>query len=139
MSNLSAALAAALQNDNTIGPLISGVISGRNFELQDSLLGTAPYACISVVDLIISEQPYFGTRTNGNKITSGQIEVRCISKDSETNAKTLAELVKTCIWSIRTVPYNGSNLPLRTSNIMHHSDADDELTTFVEILTIDYV
>lgn len=139
MSNLSAALAAALQNDNTIGPLISGTISGRNFELQDSLLATSPYACIAVVDLIMSEQPYFGTRTNGNKITSGQIEVRCISKSSEANAQALAELVKAFIWSIRTVPYNGSNLPLRTSNIMHHSDVDDELTTFVEILTVDYV
>ena len=37
MSNLSTALATALQNDDTIGNLVSGTISGRNFDLQDSL------------------------------------------------------------------------------------------------------
>ena len=139
MSNLSSALATALQNDNTIGNLISGTISGRNFDLQDSLLATSPYACISVFDLLISEQPYFGTRTHGNKITSGQIEVRCISKASEANGKTLAELVKTYLWTHRTVPYNGLNLVLGVSNIMHHSDTNDDLTTWEEILTVNYV
>ena len=139
MSNLSSALAAALQNDDTICALISGVIPGRNFQLQDSLLATSPYACISVIDLLISEQPYFGTRTHGSKITSGQIDVRCISKASETNAKALAELVKTYLWTHRTVPYNGLNLVLGVSNIMHHSDTNDDLTTWEEILTVDYV
>lgn len=139
MSNLSTALATALQNDDTIGGLISGTISDRNFTLQDSLLETSPYACISVIDLIMSEQPYFGTRTNGNKITSGQIEVRCISKTSGSDAKALAELVKTYLWSHRTVPYNGSNLTLGVSNIMHHSDTNEDLTTWEEILTVDYV
>ena len=139
MSNLSTALAAALQNNDTIGNLISGTISGRNFDLQDDLLATSPYACISVIDLLISEQPYFGTRTHGNKITSGQIEVRCISKASEANAKALAELVKTYMWSHRTVPYNGLNLSLGISNIMHHSGTNEDLTTWEEILTVDYV
>jgi hypothetical protein len=139
MSNLSAALAAALQNDDAIGSLISGVISGRNFDLQDGLLATSPYACISVIDLIMSEQPYFGTRTHGNKIVSGQIEVRCISKVSEANGKSLAELVKTYLWSHRTVPYNGQNLPLGVSNIMHHSGTNEDLTTWEEILTVNYV
>ena len=139
MSNLSSALATALQNDNTIGNLISGTISGRNFDMQDDLLATSPYACISVIDLLISEQPYFGTRTHGNKITSGQIEVRCISKVSEANAKSLAELVKTYLWSHRTVPYDGLNLPLGISNIMHHSGTNDDLTIWEEILTVDYV
>lgn len=139
MSNLSTALATALQNDDTIGGLISGTISGRNFALQDEKLATSPYACISIIDLIMSEQPYFGTRTHGNKITSGQIEVRCISKASEYNAQSLAELVKTYLWSHRTVPHNGSNLTLGISNIMHHSDTNDDLTTWEEILTVDYV
>jgi len=139
MSNLSTALAAALQNDDTIGNLISGTISGRNFTLQDSLLETSPYACISVIDLLISEQPYFGTRTHGNKIASGQIEVRCISKASEANATSLAELVKTYLWTHRTVPYDGLNLVLGISNIMHHSGTNEELTTWEEILTVDYV
>ena len=139
MSNLSAALASALQNDDTIGGLISGTISDRNFTPQDEKLATSPYACISVVDLIISEQPYFGTRTHGNKITSGQIEVRCISTASGANAKALAELVKTYLWSHRTVPYDGLNLPLGVSNIMHHSDTNEDLTTWEEILTVDYV
>jgi len=139
MSNLSTALAAALQNDDVIGNLISGTISGRNFKLQDEKLATLPYACISVIDLLISEQPYFGTRTNGNKITSGQIEVRCISKASEANAKSLAELIKTYLWTHRTVPYDGANLPLPISNIMHHSGTNDDLTTWEEILTLEYV
>lgn len=139
MSNLSSALATALQNDDTIGSLIAGTISGRNFKLQDEKLATSPYACISVIDLIMSEQPYFGTRTHGNKIVSGQIEVRCISKASESDAKTLAELVKTYLWTHRTVPYNGLNLSLGVSNIMHHSDTNDDLTTWEEILTVDYV
>jgi hypothetical protein len=139
MSNLSTALSAALQNDDTIGILISGVISGRNFTLQDSLLETSPYTCVSVIDLLISEQPYFGTRTHGNKITSGQIEVRCISKASEANAKYLAELVKTYLWAHRTVPYDGLSLSLGVSNIMHHSNTNEDLTTWEEILTVDYV
>lgn len=139
MSNLSAALAAALQNDDTIGNLISGVIPVRNFTLQDSLLETSPYACISVIDLLISEQPYFGTRTHGNKIVSGQIEVRCISKASEANAKSLAELVKTHLWTHRTVPYNSLNLSLGVSNVMHHSGTNEELTTWEEILTVNHV
>lgn len=139
MSNLSTALAAALQNDDTIGNLISGTISGRNFDLQDDLLATSPHACISVIDLVISEQPYFGTRTHGNKITSGQIEVRCISKASEVNAKSMAELVKTYLWSHRTVPYDGLNLPLGISNIMHHSFQNDDLTIWEEILTVDHI
>ena len=139
MSNLSAALAAALQNDDTIGNLISGVIPGRNFTLQDSLLEASPYTCISVIDLLISEQPYFGTRTHGNKIVSGQIEVRCISKASEANAKSLAELVKTYLWTHRTVPYNGLNLSLGVSNIMHHSGTDEDLTIWEEILTVNHV
>ena len=139
MSNLSSALAAALQNDDTIGNLVSGTISGRNFKLQDEKLATSPYAFISVIDLLISEQPYFGTRTHGNKITSGQIEVRCITKSSEANAKSLAELVKTYLWTHRTVPYNGLNLVLGVSNIMHHPGTNDDLTTWEEILTVDYV
>lgn len=139
MSNLSAALAAALQNDDTIGNLISGVIPGRNFTLQDSLLEASPYTCISVIDLLISEQPYFGTRTHGNKIVSGQIEVRCISKASEANAKSLAELVKTYLWTHRTVPYNGLNLSFGVSNVMHHSGTNEELTTWEEILTVNHV
>lgn len=137
MSSLTSALAAALQNDSTISPLITGVIPGRNFDLQDAMLASSPYACIGLRDLLIVDTPYFGTRTNGNKLTSGQFEVRCIAKN-EAAAKDLAEAVKTFLWSTRTVSWNGSTITLGISSIRQDSDANDELTTFLEILTCDY-
>lgn len=139
MSNLSAALATALQNDATIGPLVSGVISGRNFNLQDALLAASPYACVAVIDLPRTEQPYIGTRLHGERISFGQIEVRCISHASEDNAKALAEAVKTFIWSTRTVLFNGLNLPLKVSNILQNPDTNEDLTMWLEILTIDFI
>lgn len=137
MSSLSSALAAALQNSDTIGPLITGVISGRNFELQDAKLAVSPYACIAIRDLISIDTPYFGTRTTGDKMTSGQIEIRCIAK-TEIAAKDLAEAVKAFLWGNRTVAWNGSNLPIGLNSIRQDPDANEELTTFLEILTCDY-
>ena len=137
MSSLTSALAAALQNDSTISALITGVIPGRNYDLQDSLLASSPYACIGLRDLLIVDVPYFGTRTNGNKLTSGQFEVRCIAK-TEAAAKDLAEAVKAFLWGNRTVAWNGSTITIGISSIRQDSDANDELTTFLEILTCDY-
>lgn len=138
MSNLSAALAAALQNDSGISVLISGVIPGRNFSLQDSLLDTSPYACIAVVDLPKHESPYIGTTTSAETISMGQIEVRCISKASETNVKALAELVKTYLWTHATVPFNGADLSLGAVEIFQVPDTGDETTSWHEILTVTY-
>jgi hypothetical protein len=137
MSALSSALAAYLQNHDTIGPLVSGVISGRNFDLQDSLLATSPYTCISIVDLTSIERPYFNTRNSGDVQFSGQIEVSCISKASETICKDLADVVRALLWATRTVPSNGTNLPMRISSIRKDPDSDYELQIWKEILTID--
>ena len=138
MSNLSAALAAALQNDSTISALINGVISGRNFDLQDDLLATDPNACIAVCDLISHEAPYINTPGSGDVITGGQIEIRCISKVSETAAKTLASAVKTLLWTTRTLPWNGANLPFGIVGLIQNPLISDDLTTWEEVLTVDY-
>ncbi|MFA5376572.1 MAG: hypothetical protein WC455_12570 [Dehalococcoidia bacterium] len=135
MSSLSSALAAYLQNSDVIGPLVSGVISGRNFDLQDELLATSPYTCISVIDLISRETPYFG----GDVQSNGQIEVSCISKASEAICKDLADLVRALLWATRTVPSNGANLPTRIASIQQDPDSDDELQIWKEILTIDII
>lgn len=135
MSALSSALAAYLQNHDTIGPLVSGVISGRNFDLQDTALATSPYTCISVIDLISYETPYFG----GDVQSRGQIEVSCISKASEVICKDLADLVRALLWATRTVPSNGSNLPIRIASIQQDPDSDDELQIWKETLTIDII
>jgi len=135
MSALSSALAAYLQNHDTIGPLVSGVISGRNFELQDQKLLENPYTCISVVDLISYETPYFG----GDVQARGEIEVSCISKASEAICKDLADSVRALLWATRTVPSNGANLPLRISSIRQDPDSDYELQIWKEILTVDII
>lgn len=147
MSNLSAALAAALQNDNNIGPLISGTISGRNFELQDELLATSPYACIAVTDLPTIQRPYVGTSQSGNTRIAGQVEVRIISKSSETDAKNIADWLvgdnrnrvgNGILWRTTSLPYDGSNIAFGMTNCMQQPDVDETLTTWLEILTIDY-
>ena len=138
MSNLSAALAASLQNDSTISALISGVIAGRNFDLQDNLLATDPTACIVVADLISHEAPYINTPGSGDVISDGQIEIRCISKSSETAAKDLAAAVKTLLWASRTLPWNGSTIAFPITGLMQNSLISEDLTIWEEILTVDY-
>ena len=136
MSNLSSALVAALQNDNTIGPLISGTISGRNFDLQDSLLATSPYACISVIDLPTSETPYLGA-TNGK--VHGQIEVRVIGKTSESETKAIMEAIKTKLRPIAELPWNSVYIAFGITGWNQVPDISEDLSTWVEILTIDYI
>jgi len=136
MSSLSAALAAALQNDSGISVLISGVISGRNFTLQDSLLTTSPYACISVCDLPVTRKPYLGA---SDMERFGQIEVRCISKSSEQNCKDLVDAVITYLSTAVSLPWQGATIPFNLTNIYQFSDTSDDLKTWLEILTIDYI
>jgi hypothetical protein len=124
MSTISATLATALQNSDIIGPLITGVISGRNFDLQDTMLSTRPYACIAVIDLPISRTSYL--QSPGGKV-AGQIEVRVISKASEVAAKTLAGYVNTLIFTT-----------LNAIKIYQVPDTDETMQTWHEILTVDY-
>jgi hypothetical protein len=124
MSAISVSLANALQNSDIIGPLVSGVISGRNFTLQDSLLATSPYACIAVIDLPQVRQSYMNDP--GGRV-EGQVEVRIISKVSEASAKDLASLAETVVWST-----------IGATKIYQVPDIDDTLTVWHEILTVDY-
>lgn len=135
MSNLSAALAAALQNYSTIADDITGVITGRNFSLQDTMLSTTPYACVSVIDLPSHEKPYIGS-TDG--LVTGQLEVRCISSISEQKAKDLAEAVKVYLRSISSLTWDGSTISFGSTGWMQTPDTADDLSFWLEILTIDY-
>ena len=136
MSNLSAALAAALQNDTTIAALISGVISGRNFDLQDARLASSPYSCIAVIDLSITRKPYLGA---SDMEISGQMEVRCISTASETAAKTLADAVISYLSTLTSLTFNSSTLKFNLVNLRQDPDTFDDLSGWLEILTIDYI
>jgi hypothetical protein len=124
MSTISTALATALQNSDIIGPLVTGVISGRNFDLQDEMLSTSPYACIAVIDLPILRTSYIGGP--GGRV-SGQLEVRVISKVSEVSAKTLASLAETIIWAT-----------INATKIYQVPDTFDDFSAWIEILTVDY-
>lgn len=135
MSTLSAALAAALQNYSTVSDQLTGVISGRNFDLQDSMLDTLPYSCISVADLPSRETPFVG---GNNGIETGQIEVRCVSKVSEQKAKDIMEDVKAYLRSISTLPWDGSTIQFAVTGWQQVPDTFDDLSAWIEILTIDY-
>jgi hypothetical protein len=135
MSTLSSALAASLQNSDTIGPLITGVISGRNFTLQDEMVSNSPYACLMVADLPSRGVPYIG---GDNDRVSGQIEVRVVSAASEDAAKTLIEAVKAHIKTIRSLPWDGEQLPFGLVGWSLYSDTSDDLLQWIEILTIDF-
>ena len=135
MSDLSSALATALQNNSTIGPLISGVISGRNFDLQDSLINTTPYACIAVIDLPSQESFFLG---GDDSKVSGQIEVRCISSISEDKAKELAEEVKTYLRTPSSFTWDGSTVAFNPRGWLQYPDTSEDLSVWLEILTIDF-
>ena len=135
MSTLSSALAASLQNSDTIGPLITGVISGRNFSLQDEMVSNSPYACLMVADLPSRGVPYIG---GDNDRVSGQIEVRAVSATSEDAAKTLIEAVKVHIRALSTLPWDGEQLPFGLVGWSLYSDTSDDLLQWIEILTIDF-
>lgn len=135
MSNLSAALAAALQNDSDIAAQISGVIAGRNFTIQDQMLTTLPYACLALRDLPRHER--FFLSSGGT--TSGQIEIRCISVISEQKAKDLAEDVKTYLRAASTLPWDGGHLAFGLTGMRQDPDVSEDLSTWHEIITIDYV
>jgi hypothetical protein len=124
MSTTSVALANALQNSDIVGPLVSGVISGRNFQLQDSLLATSPYACIAVIDLPQIRTSYL--HDPGGKV-AGQLEVRCISKVSEATVKDLAGYAAIIIWAT-----------IGATKIYQVPDTFDDLSAWIEILTVDY-
>jgi hypothetical protein len=124
MSTTSVSLANALQNSDIVGPLVSGVISGRNFTLQDSLLATSPYACISVIDLPILRTSYL--HDPGGKV-AGQVEVRVISKASEVAAKDLAGYAATVVWAT-----------INATKIYQVPDTFEDLSAWLEILTVDY-
>ena len=124
MSTISISLANALQNSDVIGPLVTGIISGRNFDLQDEMLSTSPYACIAVIDLPITKGSFLGSP--GSKI-AGQVEVRCISKASEQTAKELASAAETIIWAT-----------IKATKIYQVPDTFDDLSAWIEIMTVDY-
>lgn len=136
MSIISTALSAALQNDTNISPLITGVISGRNFQLQDTMLETSPYACIAVIDLPITRKPYLGA---SDMEKFGQLEVRCMSKSSEQNAKDLADAVISYMQTATSLSWQGSTTPFNLTNIYQVSDTNETLDMWLEILTIDYI
>ena len=135
MSDLSSALATALQNHATIGPLISGHISGRNFDLQDTLINTAPYACIAVIDLTSIETFFLG---GDDSKVAGQIEVRCISSISEDKAKELAEEVKTYLRSVSSFTWDGGSVAFNPKQWLQYPDTSEDLQVWLEILTIDF-
>jgi hypothetical protein len=124
MSTTSVSLANALQNSDIIGPLVTGIISGRNFQLQDDMLLESPYACIAVIDLPIQKTSYL--QSPGGKI-AGQLEVRIISKSSEVAAKDLAALAETIIWAT-----------IKATKIYQVPDTFDDFSAWIEILTVDY-
>lgn len=135
MSTLSSALAASLQNSDAIGPLITGVISGRNFTLQDEMVRNSPYACLMVCDLPSRGIPYIG---GDNDRVSGQIEVRAVSASSEDAAKALIEAVKAHIRALSSVPWAGGQLPFGWVGWDLYSDTSEDLLQWIEILTIDF-
>jgi hypothetical protein len=142
MSTLSAALAAYLQNNDTIGPLVTGVVSGRNFSPHDDLLEDPPHTYIFVADLPVSTRPYVGTVSSGNVRTNGQLEVRVTSRASEYAADYLADLLagpNGILWMASSIPDNGVNLPWGITNCLRNSDISDDLLTWAEILTINYI
>lgn len=135
MSSLTSALAAALQNDSTISALITGVIPGRNFDLQDSLLAGPPYACIFVADLSFHETPYLGL---SDCLQDGQIEIHCMSKSSEQSAKDLADAVRYFLKITSSVPWNGSVLALPLCAWRQDPFISEDLSVWEEVLTVDY-
>ena len=135
MSTLSSALAASLQNSDAIGPLITGVISGRNFDLQDSMISTTPYACIAVIDLPSHEKPFLGA---ADGTVTGQIEVRVISSISEDKAKEIADEVKTHLRPLSRLSWDGGVVPFGVTAWDQVPDTADDLSFWIEILTIYY-
>lgn len=135
MSTLSSALAASLQNSDTIGPLITGVISGRNFALQDEMVSNSPHACLMIADLPSRGVPYIG---GDNDRVSGQIEVRAVSASSEDASKTLIEAVKAHIRALSSLPWNGGQQSFGVVGWNLFSDTSDDLLQWIEILTIDF-
>ena len=135
MSSLSSALAAALQNDSAISPMITGVTPGRNFDLQDSMLASSPYACFSVADLPFHETPYLGL---SDCQQSGQIEIHCMSKSSEQNVKDLADAVRYFLKTTSSVPWNGSTLVLPLCTWRQDSLISEDLSIWTEVITIDF-
>lgn len=135
MSTLSSALAASLRNSDTIGQLITGVVSGRNFNLQDEMVSESPYACLMVCDLPSRGVPFVGGQDDQ---VSGQIEVRAVSVASEDAAKTLIEAAKAHIWPLSSLHWNGGQLPFGLVGWSLYSDTSDDLLQWIEILTIDF-
>ena len=135
MSTLSSALAASLQNSDTIGQLITGVVSGRNFNLQDEMVSESPYACLMVCDLPSRGVPFVGGQDDR---VSGQIEIRAVSVASEDAAKTLIEAAKAHIKTLSSLPWNGGQLPFGLVGWGLYSDTSDDLLQWIEILTIDF-
>jgi hypothetical protein len=142
MSSLSAALAAFLQNDNTIGPLITGIIADRNFDDQEHMLTIEPKTCIAVSDLIEHQSPYIGTAHSGNTKKMRQIEVRIISRvskacvDSIKDAMIGNDTASGVLWTTTSLPASGSNLPFGMVDVMSNPGIDQPTKTWYNILTI---
>jgi hypothetical protein len=138
MSSLSAALAAFLQNNDTIGPLITGIIADRNFDEQEHMLTIEPKTCIAVSDLISHESGYIGTVNSGDRKKFNQVEVRIISRVSDAYVDDLAETILGILWTTASLPSNGPNLPFNMVDVMHTPDIDQATRTWFDILTINY-
>lgn len=136
MSSLSAALAAFLQNDNTIGPLITGVIADRNFDEQEHMLTTEPQTCLVVSDLIEHQRPLIGTSSSGDVRKTQQIELRIISRVSDAYVDGLKDTILGILWLTTSLPWNGSYIPFGMVEVMPNPDIDQPTKTWYNILTI---
>lgn len=135
MSNLSAALAAALQNNDAIAALISGVISDEDFKLQDEKLATTPFACLKVGDLPSQETPYLGSASGK---VSGQIEIRCISAISKAKVSELEEAVKAYLRPISSLPWDGGTIPFGITGWQTDYDTFEDLSAWIAKITINF-
>ena len=138
MSTLTAALGAFLQNNDTIGPLITGIIADRNFDFQEKMLTDEPRTCLVVSDLIEHQSPYIGTTHTGDVRKAGQVEVRIISRVSDAYVDELKDIILGILWTTNTIPYDGANIPWGMNEVMPSPDIDQATKTWFNILTINY-
>jgi hypothetical protein len=100
------------------------------------MLNVPPRACIAIADLPATMRPFIGS---SDLEKYGQVEIRCISKVSEQSAKDLADLVVAFLKGTYSLPWNGATTPLNLTNIYQVPDVSEDMSIWLEILTIDYV
>ena len=138
MSNLTAALAAFLQNHDTIGPLISGIISDRNFDNQEHWLTVEPRTCLVVSDMLSHETGYIGTAQSGDVKEVVQLELRIITRVSDAYLDGLKKTSMGILWVTTKLPWDNSYIPFNMTSAMPYPDIDQVTKTWFNIITIDY-